>query len=97
MEVTGMAKTISPKQILRARLSKNSKKDLIYTIFNKACELAYYSDMHKQFEFQKQTILAEELLTKDEKSEAIKILTASYDKSKLIDNSGTRRVCENCN
>ncbi|PKY20934.1 kinase-like protein [Rhizophagus irregularis] len=78
-------------------MSVTIRKDLIYTIFNKACELAYYSDMHKQFEFQKQTILADKLLTKDEKSEAIKILTASYDKSKLIDNSGTRRANSHLN
>lgn len=40
---------------------------------------------------------ADESLTKDEKSEAISNLSGSYDKSKIIYNEGTRRVCENCN
>ncbi|CAB4435321.1 unnamed protein product [Rhizophagus irregularis] len=47
--------------------------------------------------FKNKTILADELLTKDEKSEAIRILTANYDRGKLVYNKGTRRVCENCN
>ncbi|GET58697.1 kinase-like domain-containing protein [Rhizophagus irregularis DAOM 181602=DAOM 197198] len=76
------------------------RKDLINTTLNKASALTDYNihnNMHKQFEFRKQTILADESLTKDEKSEAIRILTAIYDKCKLIYNEGTRRVCENCN
>ncbi|RGB24703.1 kinase-like domain-containing protein [Rhizophagus diaphanus] len=75
------------------------REDLIINIaINKSYALTDYNihnNIHKQFEFQKQTILADESLTKDEKSEAIKMLTAIYDISKLIYNKGTRRVCEN--
>ncbi|POG75270.1 kinase-like domain-containing protein [Rhizophagus irregularis DAOM 181602=DAOM 197198] len=76
------------------------REDLIYTTLNKAYALTDYNihnDMYKKTEFRKKTILADESLTKDEKSEAIRILTATYDKYKIIYNSGTRRVCENCN
>ncbi|PKC58348.1 kinase-like protein [Rhizophagus irregularis] len=76
------------------------REDLIYTTLNKAYALTDYNihnDMYKKTEFRKKTILADESLTKDEKSEAIRILTATYDKYKIIYNSETRRVCENCN
>ncbi|RIA85460.1 hypothetical protein C1645_808253 [Glomus cerebriforme] len=56
-----------------------------------------YYDAHKTFEFRKQTILADNFLTEDEKTEAIVILNETYDKSKVLYNSGTRRICENCN
>ena len=56
-----------------------------------------HDDIHKRYEFKQQTILADESLTKDEKSEAIKIFNKVYDKSKLVFNKGTKRVCENCN
>ncbi|PKY33671.1 hypothetical protein RhiirB3_420640, partial [Rhizophagus irregularis] len=51
-----------------------------------------YNDIHKQFEFQKQTVLADKILTNDEKTEAIRVLTDNYDRNKI-----TRRICENCN
>ncbi|POG61959.1 kinase-like domain-containing protein [Rhizophagus irregularis DAOM 181602=DAOM 197198] len=76
------------------------REDLINTTINKSYALTDYNihnDFHKQIEFWKQTILADESLTKDEKFEAIRMLTASYDKSKLVYNEGTRRVCEICN
>ena len=56
-----------------------------------------HNDMHKRHEFKQQTILADESLTKDEKSEAIRELNKIYDKNKIIFNKGTKRVCENCN
>ncbi|PKC63440.1 kinase-like protein [Rhizophagus irregularis] len=77
-----------------------TRKDLIYTAINKAYALTdfnIHNDIHKQFEFQKQTILANESLTENEKSEAIRMLTSSYVKNKIIYNKGTSRVCENCN
>src|SRR3954469_4548570 len=55
-----------------------------------------HNDIHKQYEFQKQTILADKLLTDDEKAEAIKKITESYDRNKIIFNEGTKRICENC-
>ncbi|EXX68500.1 Sps1p [Rhizophagus irregularis DAOM 197198w] len=52
---------------------------------------------HKAYEFRKQTILDNESLTENEKSEAIRILTQNYDLNKLTLNEGTKRICENCN
>ncbi|PKY59059.1 hypothetical protein RhiirA4_481503 [Rhizophagus irregularis] len=76
------------------------REDSIYIAINKAYALTDYNihnNIHKQYEFWKQTILADESLTKYEKSKAIRMLTEPYDKGKLIYNRGTRRVCENCN
>jgi hypothetical protein len=54
-------------------------------------------DRHKQFEFRKQIILNDKSLTENEKTEAIKILTMTYDKDNLTFNGGIKRICENCN
>ena len=56
-----------------------------------------HNNIHKQFEFQQQTILADNSLTKDEKTEAIRRTTRSFDRKKVSKNEGTRRICENCN
>ncbi|GES80106.1 kinase-like domain-containing protein [Rhizophagus clarus] len=73
--------------------------NLINATINRATLLTdtnIHNDIHKQFEFQKQTVLADKILTNDEKTEAIRLLTKKYDRDKVIDNSGTRRICENC-
>ncbi|POG74099.1 kinase-like domain-containing protein [Rhizophagus irregularis DAOM 181602=DAOM 197198] len=73
---------------------------LIYATNNRAITLTdnnIYNDIHKRFEFQRQTILAYKILTNDEKTEAIRDLTQNYDRNKIIHNSGTKRICENCN
>jgi hypothetical protein len=75
------------------------RKNLINAAIDKAYALIdynIYKDIHKQDEFLKQTILADESLTKDEKSEAIRKLNKIYDSDKIVSNSGIRRVCENC-
>ena len=56
-----------------------------------------HNDIHKQHEFQRQTILADKSLSKDEKAEAMKILNRGYDRRKVLFNEGTKRTCENCN
>src|SRR5579859_1165015 len=56
-----------------------------------------HDDIHKQHEFRKQKILAGEILTKDEKTYAIRRITQDYDYHKILFNLGTRRTCENCN
>ena len=56
-----------------------------------------YDDFHKRREFKKQTIFADESLTNDEKTEAIRWISKGYDRNKIIINEGTRRICENCN
>ena len=73
---------------------------LIYATNNRAYNLIDYNihtDIHKQYEFKKQTVLADESLTKYEKTEAVRLLTKSYDRDKIIFNTGTKRTCENCN
>ncbi|PKY28028.1 hypothetical protein RhiirB3_443998 [Rhizophagus irregularis] len=54
-----------------------------------------YNDIHKQFEFRKQIVLADKILTNDEKTYAIRLLTKNYDRDKVNHNSGTKRICEN--
>ncbi|PKB97694.1 hypothetical protein RhiirA5_432648, partial [Rhizophagus irregularis] len=73
--------------------------ELIYTTINRAFTLTdtnIYNDIHKQFEFQKQTVLADKILTNDEKTFAIRWITKGYDRNKVNFNSGTKRICENC-
>ncbi|GBC18048.1 kinase-like domain-containing protein [Rhizophagus irregularis DAOM 181602=DAOM 197198] len=55
------------------------------------------SSAHKTYEFRKQTILNDESLTENEKSEVIRKLTVNYDYNKLLFDEGTKRICENCN
>ena len=73
--------------------------ELVHAAINRAYALIDYNiqnNQDKQHEFQKQTILADESLTKDEKSEAIKHLNKNYGYNKLLFNKGTKRICENC-
>src|SRR5438105_551262 len=74
--------------------------ELIYATNNRAYNLIDYNihtDIHKRHEFKKQTVLADESLTNDEKTEAVRLLTNDYDREKIIYNKGTKRICENCN
>ncbi|EXX62337.1 Sps1p [Rhizophagus irregularis DAOM 197198w] len=74
--------------------------ELIYATVNRATLLIdtnIYNDIHKHFEFKKQTVLADKILTNDEKTEAIRKITKGYDRNKVIFNLGTKRICENCN
>ena len=74
--------------------------ELIHAVKNRAQNLtdtSIHNNIHKQYEFQKQTVLADESLTNDEKTKAIRLLTRDYDRNKIIDNEGTKRICENCN
>ena len=74
--------------------------ELIYATNNRAAMLIdtnIYNDIHKHFEFKKQTVLADKILTNDEKTYAIRWVTKIYDRNKINFNSGTKRICENCN
>src|ERR1051325_10771589 len=76
------------------------REEQIHAAINRANALINYSvygDVNKQHEFKKQTVLADESLTEDEKTEAIKIINQTYDRTKVIRNEGTKRICENCN
>ena len=73
--------------------------ELINAAINRAHALIDYNihkEQHECHEFRKQTILADESLTNDEKSEAIKKLNKTFDLSKLLFNKGAKRICENC-
>jgi hypothetical protein len=76
------------------------RKELVHAAINKAnlsIDYNIYDDFHKVHEFKIQTILADTSLTNDEKNFAIKKYNDIYDKNKIKYNSGTRRICENCN
>jgi hypothetical protein len=76
------------------------RDELVSAAIQKSYNLIDYSihdNFHKRYEFQQQTVLADKSLTEDEKSEATKIIIRSYDRDKVDYNSGTKRICENCN
>jgi len=77
------------------------RRELIYAAISRALNLtdiSIHNDIHKQYEFQKQTVLADKSLTENEKTEAIRLLTKNYyDRNKVRRNEGTKRICENCN
>ncbi|CAB4427297.1 unnamed protein product [Rhizophagus irregularis] len=76
------------------------RKELVHAAMNRSLALInnnIHNDIHKRYEFRKQTLLADNSLTKDEKNYAINWITTSYDRNKILGNSGTRRICENCN
>src|SRR6266496_1618254 len=75
------------------------REELVQAAITRSYALIDYNvhdDFHKQHEFRKQTVLADNSLTKDEKTYAIRWLTRDYDRDKIINNSGTKRICENC-
>jgi hypothetical protein len=76
------------------------RKNLIYAALNRAFALLDYNariNLHEGYEFMQQTILADNSLTKEEKTEAIRLCNKNYDRDKILSNSGTKRTCENCN
>src|SRR4051812_9612539 len=73
------------------------RNDYIYAAHHRANSLVDYNDnLDNQHEFKKQIILADKSLTKNEKSNVIKILNQDYDYNKILYNIGKRRICENC-
>src|SRR3954471_3315905 len=76
------------------------REELVNAVVNRtynSTDYNIYNYIHKRHEFRKQTVLANESLTKDEKTEAIRILTKAYVREKILYNEGTTRTCENCN
>ncbi|GES80119.1 kinase-like domain-containing protein [Rhizophagus clarus] len=74
--------------------------ELIYATNYRAFTLIdtnIHDDIHKQHKFYKQFVLDDKILTNDEKTYAVKLLTENYDYYKVVYNSGTKRICENCN
>ncbi len=75
------------------------RKEVVQVAINRAfalLDINIHNDIHKHFEFKKQTLLADKSLTKDEKTEAIRRISKTYDQQKILYNSGTKRICENC-
>src|ERR1044072_5967866 len=75
------------------------REELMHAAINRAGSLIHYNaqnNIDKRHEFRKQTILADESLTSDEKSEAMKQLNEDFDHAKMVFNEGTKRICENC-
>ncbi|GES76239.1 kinase-like domain-containing protein [Rhizophagus clarus] len=75
------------------------RKELVRAALNRAnisIDYDIYDNFHKAHVFKKQTILADKSLTNDEKTFAIKELNKTYDRNKINNNEGTRRICENC-
>ena len=75
--------------------------ELVNAAYEKAFSLTDYNDnihdtLDKRHEFRMQTILADESLTNDEKSEAIIRISKNYDLDKVLFNKGKKRNCENC-
>ncbi|GES80093.1 kinase-like domain-containing protein [Rhizophagus clarus] len=75
------------------------RQDLVQAAIARSHRLIKYNvhyDMHKQYEFQQQTVLADDSLTKDERTYAIKRLNKAYDRDRVLNNSGSKRTCEDC-
>ena len=75
------------------------RKELVRAALNRSLALIDYKihdNFHKRHEFRQQTILADESLTKDEKTDALRILNKTHDLNKITFNEGEKRICENC-
>ncbi|POG78979.1 kinase-like domain-containing protein [Rhizophagus irregularis DAOM 181602=DAOM 197198] len=72
--------------------------EFIYSEIHRAEKLAEntQNNKEKQYESIKQTILADQTFTSDERSHAIKLINKKIDKYKVRENKGTRRTCEIC-
>src|ERR1043165_519401 len=75
------------------------RRELVQAAYNKSFALTdckIHDNVHKRHEFRQKTILADESLTRDEKTYAIKRLNEAYDINKLSYNEGEKRICEIC-
>ena len=75
------------------------REDSVFVAIHKAYALTDYNiqnTLKKQYEFRRRTVLADKSLTKDEKSCAVKFLNKDFDDYKILNNEGTKRICENC-
>jgi hypothetical protein len=75
------------------------RRNLVNDAYDKAIVLIddkIYNDIDKRYEIRRQVVLADESLTEDEKSEAIRLLNETCDEMKILYNEGEKRICENC-
>ncbi|POG71858.1 kinase-like domain-containing protein [Rhizophagus irregularis DAOM 181602=DAOM 197198] len=75
----------------------NIRIDLVQATLMRAHASFDHGDFHEGYEFTQQIILTDESLTEEEKTDAIRENNKHYDRDKIFYNSGTRRICENCN
>ena len=71
------------------------RKELVDAAYARSFALTdhnIYDDTHKKHEFRQQTILADESLTEDEKTEVIRRLNKDYDRFKVRNNKGTKNL-----
>jgi hypothetical protein len=76
------------------------RRGLVYATINRvitSMDYTIYNNVNDQNEFIQRTILADNTLTNDEKSEAIRLCKINYDRIKIIYNINIKRICENCN
>ena len=70
------------------------RQELVNDAYEKAFALTdYHDNVDKQHEFRVQFILADESLTNDEKSEAIRFLNENYDKDKINTSLNALSAC----
>jgi hypothetical protein len=77
----------------------NIRRELVFAAYSRAyalMDIDIHKTLEQQHELRRQTILADETLTKDEKLEAIRYSAKDMDDYKLLYNEGTKRICENC-
>jgi hypothetical protein len=73
------------------------RRETINIILNKAYTLTYNkNDLDKTYESRKKIIFDETSLTKEEKSEAIRLLNKYYDYNKIHHDNIKKRICNNC-
>ncbi|GBC49741.2 kinase-like domain-containing protein [Rhizophagus irregularis DAOM 181602=DAOM 197198] len=75
----------------------NIREELIQAVNSRAfasIDYNIYVGLHEQYEFCEQFVLADESLTEEEKTEAIRLNNESYDRDKIRFNSGTRRISD---
>jgi hypothetical protein len=71
------------------------RHNLVSSVIRRAYALTDFNiqnKLEKRYEFRKHIILADESLTKAEKSEAINVLNKDYDYYKLIYNEGQKEL-----
>ena len=72
------------------------RRELIDATVHNIFHTIDFTDIDEWYELAKKTLYVDESLTNDEKSESIRILTEHYDDTKLLNNKGKKRVCDNC-
>ncbi|GES84189.1 kinase-like domain-containing protein [Rhizophagus clarus] len=79
--------------------SKRITNEKVFDALRRAYVLTNYDisdNLKKRHEFWEETIHKNKTLNKDEKEEAIEILSERYDYNKIINNEGGKRTCEKC-